>query len=799
MSSSIGHSFGAFTQSQTGTYFSNFRGTVRVRYADTYGPNDPDNPSSPNHPRKDRPNGYLNPILGDDGNGKIGRWQEVKIDALEELRDMMIEMYLKDKDWYALIRCREALWNMYRKVAWYVRYEKGDDRADYRQALNVIKDWIYKIEHPEKSEQRLVVHEIFTSAGVTAKGVKINGFDYDKELQELSVHNKLGSCWLVVKDVETFYEGEIRFFYGGFVQKNDAVEVYRNGTLVWSDQDFSEEHPDSLTAIIPLHAGEHEIRVVYRSEGGVTNPHFWLSDFRITEKKPVLSKYQIGLVDMAAPPSEVVHGLDLLSTARDEEWEIANNTATVTARAGEVYAIEKQLKALTDESYISFEYGINELEDDSQGFVHVYFNDVYVDNMGGAGTIRQARYAYNQQGTLKVRIEVETDRGAIKFSIRNLEFTEVPENEKSVQKYQDMQLPVCPAPYVLNYGTEYYNHFADSAVSTEMLSTAKMKMSDFPGFLRYVSSSEEQEWDLVHSLNGVGGTENIFKMDLEKLSHGNTSKIMTVWKFKHKGTIKFKYLASVPKGNGLVFFINDGQVGGEWHSNEEWQEVTYNVQEGQAYKFDWLVRRKEEVGWGKNAVFIKDLVFTEVVPSSDTAILPKPKGQESYGSWYYGNDSFIWGAMQGDKAAKDRVHTFSLTNDGDGDFSLSFTLGTQEPTDGTNADPFSSRFILMIDGVIKGTYTQTGVAQTVSFPITKGRHTYAVILRHNIGSTTLNNWDYVKVDWVRSTGWLESSMLVTPYCEKGKGDKCVEALIQILLYARRGTVTQIGSKIWLFT
>lgn len=86
-----------------------------------------------------------NPILGDPGYGQIGRWQTVQLDALENSIDQIIEQYLKDKSWYASVRCREALWNMYRRIEWWVEQQQPPDKTQYQRVLQMVKDCIYKI------------------------------------------------------------------------------------------------------------------------------------------------------------------------------------------------------------------------------------------------------------------------------------------------------------------------------------------------------------------------------------------------------------------------------------------------------------------------------------------------------------------------------------------------------------------------------------------------------------------------------------------------------------------------------
>ncbi|WP_429856748.1 hypothetical protein [Brevibacillus porteri] len=340
----MGHTFGIFSKSVGNVTFGKMRSSL---VEGAFHPNHPDNPDSPNRPRaEDRYAAYQNPLLGDPGKGQIGRWQTVNLDSLESMIDQMIEQFVRDKNWYAKVRCREALWNMYRRLEWWVNQQIDPQKNDYQRALLMVRDCIYKI----------------------------------------------------LKNAE---------------------------------------QPD----------GTH----------------------------------------------------------------------------------------------------------------------------------------------------------------------------------QNVSLPVCPAPYYHHFSGYYLNHYdaIDKEVPTFDMRT--LPLSDkFHGLFRYVSSTEDQEWKMVHSIgsNEMAGNENIMKLDVTTLKHGNSSKVTFQWRFKKQGFIRFKYMASTAPGDGLLFFINNNQVGGEWNQNSGWQEAKFHVKPGQTYKFDWFVRRMSDRRFGQNAVYVKDVECVEVVQSLDEQTPP---------------------------------------------------------------------------------------------------------------------------------------------------------------------------------
>src|SRR5690606_2757088 len=133
---------GFITEENCSSNFDNLKGY----FVNRDNPNYPGNPDSPNYPRAEgRVSGFQNPILGDPGRGEIARWHKVRIGALHTLVDQMIGQYTRDRRWYSDVRCREALWNMYRRLEWWVAQNIEPGNVDYQNALSFIRDCIVQI------------------------------------------------------------------------------------------------------------------------------------------------------------------------------------------------------------------------------------------------------------------------------------------------------------------------------------------------------------------------------------------------------------------------------------------------------------------------------------------------------------------------------------------------------------------------------------------------------------------------------------------------------------------------------
>lgn len=400
----MGHTFGVFTNSQKSVTF----GKMKAQIVDGIeNPNNPENPESPNKPRVPRYPGEQSPLLGDDGKGKIGRFQTINIDALEVVIEQIIEQYLRDKTWYGKVRCREALWNMYHRLEWWVKQQVDPSRNDYQRALQMMKDCINHI----------------------------------------------------------------------------------------------------------------------------------------------------------------------LTEAQD-----------------------------------------------------------------------------------------------------------------------NVSLPLCPAPYYMPFHGDYFNHYDGTDTEVKLFDSRDLPVSDdFPGLFRYVSSAEDQEWELVHATgtDEMQGTETILKLSLNRLLYGNSSKVTFNWRFKKRGFIRFKYMASTASGNGLTFFINNNQVGGEWHQNTGWQEVKFSVQPGQTYKFDWLARKQNEQPWGNEAIYIKDIECVEVIRSLEA---PTPPDYDTLGQAAYGDGRYEWITYSRSSVIRTRFDgvvseynrtrslSFDMNSECDGTVSFAYRMNVAAPT-----------------------------------------------------------------------------------------------------------------------
>jgi len=459
------HTYGLVVKGQSKALFSNVRSTeVSIGHEDY-----PGNYGSKNAPRADRKDGQ-DPILGDDGYGKVGRWQEVKISALENIVEQIVEEYLRDKTWYGKVRCREALWNMYRRIRTYVLNQIEPNNSQYSRVLQLMRDCIECILSPVQTEQELLYKADFTDSDLSKFDVKGFKVDVSPEMGNILRSTEPGISEFNVS-VDIANDGELNFRYGGQFFLDDKLEVFVNNTLVWKgivSTRLTEENPIRIL----LDKGKNNIKFKYTSMSRAVEKECWIDDIQINNYKPITTK----------------------------------------------------------------------------------------------------------------------------------------------------EVPSCPAPYQYKYSYSWFNHFdgKDTIIKAFSLSSLP-KLETFPGLFRYVSSSEDIEWELVHSVSDDenSGDENILKIDLTKMPLSTSSKITYNWRYRNRGKVKFKFLASVQRGDGLLFFINGKQVGGEYSKSNDWKEVEFNLPHNGTYKFDFMVRNKSGIRWGKNAVYIKDLENIEIIGAFD--------------------------------------------------------------------------------------------------------------------------------------------------------------------------------------
>lgn len=112
--------------------------------------------------------------------------------------------------------------------------------------------------------------------------------------------------------------------------------------------------------------------------------------------------------------------------------------------------------------------------------------------------------------------------------------------------------------------------------------------------------------------------------------------------------------------------------------------------------------------------------------------------------------------------------------------------------------PFNSVLEFYIDDVVFGRWDAVG-GGIVCYDVPKGNHVYKWVLTNKSSDYT---YDFAEIDWFRLTNWICDSIVIVPYCEPGKGDKSIEALIKCLLeiWRQRPQGCVLGNKkVWLFT
>lgn len=512
---------------------------------------DPSNPNavanlpgrieSPNYPRaKGRIVGYQNPILGDVGEAQIKRGQTVKIDALENVLEHIIEYYVRDKNWYKNVRAREALWNMYRRVKWFVEEQTDPHQSQYQRCLEMIKDCIYKILDPAS--------EVYVEDFLSPDGKTIHA----------------------LTDM-TYSGGSYEEFSGGFRLKAKSGQSAKAARK-----------------------------------------------YKSTARGDIIFQYSS---DMD------VHGTANIKIDGKKVWEIAHPSQN----QGHAHRDVKIEVPVAKEFTIEFE-------------------------VVGSGTYECI------------------------LEMRDMDWVGL------IQQQDDEDVPYCPLPYEHRFDVDYFNHFDGSTIERPVLDMRDFPLLDgFPDFFRYMSSTEDVEWELVHSSNGNGVAENLLKMDVNKLVEGNSSKLTWNWRFKRDGYVEFEYLASTAKGNGTSFFINERQVGGAWSEEKGWKTAKFNVTGNQMYKFDIMVRKTNHVKWGLNALFIRNIRLCEVIHSEKE---PAPPSVENWGEvisdkWYmYMGKSKLATYYEGFADGVDdlrRTVVMELDNECDGEVSWEYLMGVARP------------------------------------------------------------------------------------------------------------------------
>ena len=246
------------------------------------------------------------------------------------------------------------------------------------------------------------------------------------------------------------------------------------------------------------------------------------------------------------------------------------------------------------------------------------------------------------------------------------------------------EIPKCPLPYNHHFASDYMNYFTGVPYERPTFSTVGgSKVSDYLDMIRYVSSMENIEWELI---NEEG--EYIFKLPLERLPETLSSKMVFNWRLKRKGYIAFKYWVDGGNGSSFLFYINNQLVGGPWRDTEGWQEVRFNMSQSQAYKFDFLVHKEVSKDLGTNAVYIKDIQVVEVTDYTDEPMPPDyaydgEEAENEYGKWLiYSHRGALGSYYRGfPDGIEDMTREIELEfySECDGVFGFAHKLGTEKP------------------------------------------------------------------------------------------------------------------------
>ncbi|GEM_PF-4728619 len=286
---------GLLTENNSPSKFKYFKGY----FVNPDSPNYPSTHESPNYPRAEgRVHGFQNPLLGDPGWGEIARWQKLKTNALESLLDQMIEQYTRDRRWYSTVRCREALWNMYRRLNWWVNQNVEPGDVDYQSALSFIRDCIVQILDPGERPKILHQHKFkdgFDSSFAYDGGWEIDDNGYLTGMRELNETEDSGSEdtfeeWSISKVITYPSDGLITFNYAVLgdvytfnLTMDDEIIWEHNSSGVANDSGFTFR---DITLNVP--AGTHEFKWVFIE--GIGDTGVRIDDIIFTELYPEKEK-----------------------------------------------------------------------------------------------------------------------------------------------------------------------------------------------------------------------------------------------------------------------------------------------------------------------------------------------------------------------------------------------------------------------------------------------------------------------------------------------------------------------------
>lgn len=589
-------------------------------------PNFPLDESSPNYPRVNgRLDGFQNPLLGDEGWGEISRWYKVDTGILYNLVDQIIAQYLRDRNWYSTVRCRESLWNMYRRINWWVEQTVGISDAEHSQALTFIRECIYKI------------------------------LDTGEDTKLISKHKFAGE-----------YLEEFQYL-GNW-------EIDRYGYLRGEGTEF--------TSLIT--------EIDYPSKGILNfsfSPENYVEDFVL-----------------------YIDGVEV--------WR----------------------------------YNSGELKADLYTF-----RDITI-------SVPVGRHNFKW----------DLGYGSVRFD--EFEFIELKKSRES-----DENLPKCPPSYVNKFNSDYANFFDNIPYERPIFSTRGVAgVSEPLDILRFMSSKENIEWDLVNSLDEVGGSENILKLDLERLPETLSSKLTFNMRLKRKGYITFKYLMESGGGSRVSLYVNNRKATYDLEDVSDWRDVRINLSQSQTYKFDILIHKLFSSDIGLNAVYIKDIEVVEVTDSTDS---PMPgdytyAGQKLPEKWLiYSHREALASYYRGFPDSEDdmvREFEFELYSECDGTFSFKHILGTEDPdrffVDGV---VFTEQFklddsLVVWDGRSNGVdipsiYVKPTYGNWEN-KVTSNLSSFGDFIYWTKHDTKLNYNITTDQSWVRGLKWLNGEIEVSVIC-----------------------------------
>lgn len=248
----------------------------KVYYVNEDNPNFPGNENSPNYPRGgNRVKGYQNPLLGDPGFGEIARWYKVKASAVSNLVDQMIAHFSRDRNWYSTVRCKEALWNMYRRLEWWVEQNVGLDDSEYKRALTFIQDCIYKI--LDTGEEQEYIKEL------KFVGELLDDFIYSGEwFLDPYGYLKTEGNGAYISTIVTYPNKGLLTFNFATEEYTEDFTLFMDGTPIWTVESTTlrDDSYSFRDVTLPIPAGEH----TFKWEVGYGTVRF--DEFEFIELKP---------------------------------------------------------------------------------------------------------------------------------------------------------------------------------------------------------------------------------------------------------------------------------------------------------------------------------------------------------------------------------------------------------------------------------------------------------------------------------------------------------------------------------